>query len=155
MPRESSRKKLKLLQALWYLKLQKAGFKDIETRGGRLKTWTCCMKTTKARYNSTQNQAKSEYYRRAGFFLHSHNFSSALEREVWELHCDGRSCSRIWKELHCKYKFISGDDEKPFLKFKINSVRRIISQLRKVMRDHFQDESQEEWNSEGETSSGN
>lgn len=90
------------LQAEWDKKLKDSGFNDAEQRDGNLKTWSSLF--TRQTTADISMEAKQEYYRAAGHFLYSHQFT-AFERKIWELHVEGisirdivitlKSCSNI------------------------------------------------------------
>ncbi len=75
------------LQAEWDKKLEESGFDDKEQRDGRLKSWSLKYKNS----DPSMCQAKQEYYRAAGHFLHEYEFEYPVERRIWELHSQGVS----------------------------------------------------------------
>lgn len=93
-------KELKKLQTKWYAKLKKEGFDDIEQLDGNLKVWHS--QFFKVRHNATLFQAKEDYYRAAGHFLHDHKFKDERERLIWTLHSDAVSVANIVKALKKK-----------------------------------------------------
>lgn len=93
-------KELKKLQTKWYAKLKKEGFKDVEQPDGNLKVWHSYF--FKVHHNETVYQAKEDYYRKAGHFLHEHIFQDSREKLIWTLHTDGISVRNIVKALHKK-----------------------------------------------------
>jgi len=92
-------KEFKELQAKWYKKLEKSGFKDAETVEGYhepyrpLRQWhaSCFF----LRHAPLRREAKTEYYRLAGQFLYDNTFKSKLEMRMWELHAEGKSIREI------------------------------------------------------------
>lgn len=89
-------KKFLDLKDEWYKKLSSEGFEDIEANEDNLKVWSTYY-TAKHRY--VTREAKEEYYREAGTFLHEYEFSSELERQIWELHAEGLSLREIVAKL--------------------------------------------------------
>lgn len=88
----------KKLQKEWYAKAKESGFDDIEQEDGNLKVWS--HQFFKVRHNQTLFEAKQEYYRLAGQFLHSHKFADDVEKKIWEYHAtDATSIRDIVKEL--------------------------------------------------------
>jgi O-methyltransferase involved in polyketide biosynthesis len=85
------------LQAEWDQKLADSGFEDAENRDGTLKVWASHFFAV--RYNPTLFQAKEDYYRAAGSFLHEFKFANKGERAIWELHSQGISIREIVKIL--------------------------------------------------------
>lgn len=90
-------KEFKKLQEKWYGKLKRSGFEDIERSDESLKKWSLMFVTD----DSTEitREAKTEYYRAAGHFLHDHQFDSTTEKRIWELHSSGLSIRNIVKML--------------------------------------------------------
>lgn len=84
---EPSSKDLKKLQKLWYDKLKKEGFDDIEQDENYLKRWDSHW--FNSQYSPEYFQNKAEYYRAAGKFLYEHQFKSELERQIWAKHAEG------------------------------------------------------------------
>lgn len=89
------------LKAKWYKKLQKSGFDDIENDYGELKTYSGS-KLGDASNVLVKVQARQEYYRLAGHFLHDYKFESKLHRLIWELHSTGVAGKPIAKILRAK-----------------------------------------------------
>jgi DNA-binding NarL/FixJ family response regulator len=89
---------LKKLQAKWYKKLAKEGFKDIEVQESPLEmlhTWDSLYFLS--RYTPEQFKAKQLYYERAAQFLHSHVFETSREKSIWEQYSQGLSARAIAK----------------------------------------------------------
>jgi hypothetical protein len=86
------------LQREWYAKLKASGFEDIETgdeNSGLLKTDKRIEEGRGDEY-----AASAEYYRRAGVFLHHHDFASDADRSIWELHSEGVGMNEIARRTH-------------------------------------------------------
>lgn len=91
------------LKAIWDKKLAKEGLEDIEQPNGMLKKWAgAFFKDRHKRFGSVSFEAKEEYYRLAGQFLHSYPFETETERKVWELHSEGMSIREIVRTLGSK-----------------------------------------------------
>lgn len=80
------------LKALWYEKLKKSGFKDIEQDEYNLKIWSTQFTQQKS-INTWQ--AKESYYNMANKFLHDYTFKSRLDQIIWEYHANGMSVRSI------------------------------------------------------------
>jgi hypothetical protein len=90
-------KEFKDLQRKWYAKAKKSGYEDIEQADGNLKVWHSRLFQINA--NDITGEAKKEYYRLAGQFLHAHKFENKGDKIMWELHAGGMSVRDIAKEL--------------------------------------------------------
>lgn len=123
-----SNSNLKQLTDKWYAKLEKEGFDDIENRQGQLKSYhsTKFIKNivtydkmldkkvfTQQRFQEavrSKMDATAEYHRLAEHFLHSHDFQSNIQHEVWRLHTEGESYRDIAEILKKKrFKAINKD----------------------------------------------
>lgn len=87
-----STKKFKDLQSKWYDRLEKDGFKDIESDENNLREWDTSIF---GRYNQHTIGATEEYYRLAGQFASTYEFSNKRERYIWERHSEGLSFNEI------------------------------------------------------------
>lgn len=105
----------------WYKKLKNSGFDDIENEDGRLRTGANNNIENIQTVDSFEN--RQEYYRLVGHFLHEHQFKSAFDRIVWQLHGEGKSTREIVAHLKSK-------------NFKVYSdkVNKAILALRKAMK---------------------
>jgi hypothetical protein len=118
-------KDLKSLQKIWYAKLKKSGFDDIESENGQLRG-------DASRYiaeNPHPNlwEATADYYRLANSFLYDNRFDTELEKTIWEYHANGLSARNIAKVLkQVKVKSLSK-----------NTVWRTIVRLRNDMYDIY------------------
>jgi len=80
------------LRDVWYAKLKKKGFEDIETDEDHLKSWSIKF----ALKESLRSwQAKASYYSMAERFLNDYNFESKLEQAIWAYHAEGISIREI------------------------------------------------------------
>lgn len=113
------------LKALWYEKLAKKGFEDIEDSEGRLVVYHSFQGRSGTGLPSdiTANQAKEEYYRLAGHFLHDYTFASTTDRLIWKLHSDGISYRKICEILEQHYN----------LKTHKSTIHDLITKLAKTM----------------------
>ena len=87
------------LKKIWYDKLAKSGFDDIEYNEEKFKHvshGSYFGRTEVAR----NYYPKMEYYSMAGQFLHNHKFQSNLEKVIWEYHANGISIRNIIKLLN-------------------------------------------------------
>lgn len=113
----------KKLQAKWYRKLGKNGFKDIENTESpqeMLHEWAS--RFFHNSFNQTKFTARREYYYRAEQFLYSHSFESALDLYIWESHASGKSLREIAEEI-----------KKRKIKMNKDTINKIIHVLRKIM----------------------
>jgi hypothetical protein len=83
----------KTLISKWYAKLAKAGFADIEEPDGALKRWHS-RDFNRPKRSKEQNESAT-YYQLASDVLNKFSFANAVERQVWELHCQGWGVRRI------------------------------------------------------------
>lgn len=83
------------LKKIWYAKLKKSGFNDIEMPDGDLKGRSTEFSRDRATYQYGGLEAKGEYNRLANFFLQEHEFASRLEKTIWEYHVNGLSIRNI------------------------------------------------------------
>ena len=128
-------KEFQELQKEWDRRLKESGFEDIEQRSGHLKKWSIKF-TLDA---EIKMKAKEEYYRMAGHFLHEYKFANAVERRIWELHCQGEGKLRIVKALRAEKLWYKQKDARPRRPCAF-SVQYILEHLRgemamKVHRD--------------------
>jgi hypothetical protein len=85
------------LQEKWYKKLKSDGFEDIEQDEEHLTVWHTHL--FNQNYDDVKFQAKEDYYRAAGHFLHDYPFKNKKERLIWQLHSEGISIRHIVKKL--------------------------------------------------------
>lgn len=101
------RKEFKALQALWYRKLEKSGFEDIEDtqkKGEPLKRWDSTQfQRERARHTFS---AKQTYYERASAFLEKYRFHGEIEKSIWAMHTEGEAIRTIAKALKLKIWFV-------------------------------------------------
>lgn len=88
----------KTLKDLWYKKLAKTGFYDIEWDEYDFKDVTPSVRFSRPIVIRNWH-AKSEYYSMAGRFLHEYKFASNLEKAIWDYHSNGISARNIVKLL--------------------------------------------------------
>ncbi len=84
---DQNSKEFKKLQKTWYKKLKDTGFNDLETESGLSKqnVGTYFYNV----YHPDRFEFQAEYYRRVGYFLHTHKFKNTFERRIWELYAEG------------------------------------------------------------------
>lgn len=117
------------LREIWYKKLKKSGFKDIEQDEDNLKVWTIGFfkKQPKEVW-----EAKRAYYHMADSFLHDYKFETELEKIIWEYHANGLGCRAIATTLK-KVKIVKRTNR--------TAVWEIIKRLRTIMKKmYMQDE---------------
>ena len=96
MSQQPKTKEFKELQDEWYEKLKKEGFNDIETDEDNLKQWESYIFS---RYDENLIPFKTEYFRLAGQFLHTHKFKSKKLRKMWKYHSEGYSFNEISEKM--------------------------------------------------------
>lgn len=118
----------KKLQKQWYQVLAKDGFKDIERADEQLIT------------NATEfgkRVVNEDYYRRAGWFLHEHNFENQTEKSIWEGHANGFTALQIAAYLKKNKLTILQKKvnfrQKSKLRINRNNVEKIINKLKFIM----------------------
>ena len=84
--------KFKELQETWYKKLADAGFKDIEHADGSINSALPFAMRAKDR---VFQESLASYANMCATFLNEYNFSSDLEKAIWEYHCEGISIRSI------------------------------------------------------------
>ncbi len=112
---------------IWYKKLKKEGFDDIESNEDNLKSWSSRFATKRS---VELQQDREAYYTMATTFLNSYAFESPLEKAIWEYHVEAISIKDIAKLLRkAKVRKIAG-------KYKVdhNSVWSVVSKLEKAMK---------------------
>ncbi len=102
-------KELTSLQKVWYKKLKKSGFNDLEYDEDTLKQYSSS-KIYRGRLNgkdyadqAVSNVATESYYRLAGHFLHDHKFETEREKTIWSYHAEGKSFREIAKALRTRH----------------------------------------------------
>lgn len=106
---------LKQLQKTWYAKLQKNGFKDIETGEYGIKrratedmfqhTFDTVDDVKNGQFNRNEriktarivHNAKETYYYEAEHFLNNYKFKDNREKIIWEYHANGMTIRDIVK----------------------------------------------------------
>lgn len=111
------------LRKIWYAKLAKSGFEDIEQDENNLKEWSSRI-INKQYIDPLQTDA--EYYYLATNFLNTYGFESERERIIWEYHANAISCRDIAKLLR-----------KVRIKTTKTAVWLVIKRLRSVMRTNI------------------
>ncbi len=91
------------LRAVWYKKLEKEGFSDIESDEYNLKVWSAKF----AKVSPEVYQAKEAYTHMATSFLNDYKFENPLERLIWEYHTEAISIRDIVKLLRKKTKVMT------------------------------------------------
>lgn len=93
-------KQFKELRAHWYQRLEESGFEDIEDLDSPLellKTWHSNI--FRKRHSIEDFVATQEYYAVATSFFYNHDLTP-LQREIWQLHCDGLPFRKIAETLN-------------------------------------------------------
>lgn len=95
------------LQNMWYKKLKDSGFDDIEEYNEKLGSDAISfLKRSSKSLSYKYNEETFSYYQTYRDFLSHGDFSSCLDRTIWEMYSEGMSIRRILVELehHPKYR---------------------------------------------------
>jgi len=115
------------LRKIWYKKLSKSGFNDIEMPDGRFKGLSTEFTRDRAVYQYGGLEAKAEYHRLASWLLHEHEFESTIEHVIWEYHVNGLSIRDITQTLKkAKIKKTNRD-----------FVHKVLQKLKQIMLDKY------------------
>lgn len=113
------------LKDLWYEKLRKTGWKDIEQDEDNLKRW----ETSSNKHRRPGLWESTEaYYQMATNFLNDYTFSDNVEKIIWEYHSEGISIRDIVVLLR-KAKIRK--------KFTRQSIWLILERLTKSMKSMY------------------
>lgn len=85
----------KRLKKDWYKKLSDEGFDDIELPSG----FVVPAFSHKTHKKDVNYEAQAEYYDQCLSYLHYGKFTKKMDKEVWELHCDGVTVRATAKKL--------------------------------------------------------
>ena len=113
------------LRAVWYKKLEKEGFVDIESDEDNLKSWSAKFATPKSQ---ELMESKAAYYHMATHFLNDYQFESALEKTILEYHTEAISVRDIAKLLRKKTKVMTLDR---------NVVWKTVKRLETIMKKMY------------------
>ena len=101
--RKQGKQTLKQLQTIWYKKLAKEGFVDIEEPNSpleMLKRWDGNYFWHRAQWRGANTiLAQRDYYHQCYQFQFAHTFKSKLEQSAWALYADGYPKAQIAKQL--------------------------------------------------------
>jgi hypothetical protein len=130
----SSKESYEEQRRVWYRKLKKEGFEDIEANDYDLRSpsYRFAHMDRRAKYTMEQAKiqwaAKQEYYYLANHFLNEHEFENNRERNIWEYHSNGVSIRDIVIVLN----------KLPGRK-KVNrdTIWKIIRKLSKLMKEQY------------------
>ena len=125
-------KEFEKLQAVWYKKLSKKGFKDIE-RTDRVGKEENRLKTDATEniahlYTIERFTAREDYYRAAGHFLYDYKFKTPKERYIWELHATGKSIREIVTILKSRR-------QKAYKDLVHAVIKRLTEEMKKYVRE--------------------
>ncbi len=114
---------------LWYKKLSKSGFNDIETNEFNLKSNSNIFTKKSKKYQNGGHDAKYEYFYMARQFLNDYEFESKRQEIIWEYHSEAISITDIRDTLQ-KAKVIPKT-------FDHNKVWAVIKELKKIMLEMY------------------
>jgi hypothetical protein len=114
---------LEKAQKIWYKKLKDSGFEDVEKDEENLikyssRFFNCRVGGSPFNKESSQSfyEAKEEYYRIAGHFLHDNKFKDEFEKKVWDLHSQGISFRDIAIKVRTKQNKANKDNIQTLVK---------------------------------------
>lgn len=114
------------LKKIWYGKLKKSGFKDIEVNENLFNNAAAFSKiNAHGQHSDTWRKSKEEYYRMAEYFLNHYKFETTLDKVIWEYHVAGLGSTAIAPILN-KIKIYR-------IVFTYSSVWSVINRLRRIM----------------------
>lgn len=117
-------RKIKQLRRHWYNVLKDEGFCDIEKLldNGHLSFFI--KRPAVHKRNTFNNHYRYEdtlyFYRLASWFLHDYEFRETIDKQIWELFCEGKTMRQIGDAVSL-------------------SVRSIHTKIHKIIRGPFQD----------------
>lgn len=117
----SKKSEFKELQSIWYAKLSRSGFTDIESDEFNVKRWSYNIKQ-----DSITHKAKEEYYQLAERFLNEFKFKNRREKIIWEYHSNGISVRDIADLLT---RLISPPNK--------STVGAVVKRLKEIMKDMY------------------
>ena len=100
-------KKFKSLQKLWYKKLAKTGFVDIENTNLPDPDIKKCDVIHFNKVTPDEYETRTKYYSLARGLLNTFAFESELHKKIWEYHSEGISTRKIEKLINEEYKSTS------------------------------------------------
>lgn len=116
----------KELKVLWYARLKKSGFNDIEDINApdlRLNNADAFSKSDKyGQHTPEWRRSKEEYYQMASYFLNHYKFESNIDRIVWEYATNSIGSYAIVDTL-----------KKTKISMTLFEVKKILQRLKKVM----------------------
>lgn len=74
---------------IWYKKLEKSGFVDIEQDEDNLKKWSSVFTKEVGKHSLEVWKIKAEYFQMATNFLEEYKFDNNIEKVIWEYHANG------------------------------------------------------------------
>jgi len=132
MPRPKRQPSYEELRDVWYGKLKKEGFEDIETPSGALKkSLATSIAQNEVRLGGWR--VKASYYSMCDRFLNEYKFDSTLDQIVWEYHSNGMS----------KYEIASTLNKTRIAKLKHEAVYRIVKRLKVKMYSMYMEPKQD------------
>ncbi len=110
------------IRSIWYEKLARDGFEDIESDEDHLKRYH------KSDFNTPKSKqyhmAHAEYFRLAELFLQEYKFESNLDKTIWNYHTNGLTVREIAEVLRkAKVK-----------RTKKDTVNKVILRLAEIMK---------------------
>lgn len=114
------------LKKIWYEKLKKSGFNDIEIGKGVISNSDAFSKNQDhGQHTDTWRRSKEEYYQMAEYFLNNYKFETKLDQAIWEYHVNGIGTLDIAMVIN-KVKSYRRT-------FSQQEIWMIVSRLRKIM----------------------
>lgn len=95
MAKPSKKDDYQKLKKIWYAKLKREGFVDIEISVNRDPVELLNRRSKANQFSETWIRSKMQYYRYADQFLNEYEFKTNLDRSIWEYHTNGISSRKI------------------------------------------------------------
>lgn len=129
-----SPKEINDLRKVWYEKLAKKGFEDLELvyEDGNSSHFLRKNLRLRASCDAEAIASTREYYSIAAEFAHHGDFPSFVESRIWQLHADGWTYRKIAKRMNLG----------------VSTIHRKINHMEKLMWDWWSDPNHERFANE-------
>jgi len=115
------------LQKIWYDKLEKSGFVDVEKKETNLRTYRYKGGDRHGQQSKAWQESKIEYYDLATKFLNEYEFETRLQQIIWEYHTKAISVRDIANLLR----------DVKVADLQKTAVWEVIRELRQIMKDMY------------------
>ena len=123
--------------------LREAGFDDIESRSGDLRSLPgpAHVRGPEVGLTPEYYEGTAEYYQLAGSFLHSHRFTSVKEKTMWSMHVDGIGYREIARTCKSDTKRVNSI----IVKLRTKMLTRDTSPTRHTARSIYREVERMDW----------